>query len=116
MVSFGGNKRVVIQTLERINWTELGDIKVINPKIARANIVEDMSVFMTPNGWDRDKLPEYLPEATTTRVIRTLKYATKSDLLDNSWWMKTSLGKFTIRNAWEEIRQQGWKIKDCDCI
>lgn len=81
------------------NCPRLGAIKVTNTNVVRANIAEDLSFFMQPTGWNRDKLQEYLPEAIVEHVIRMMNYNAKSYLPDNLWWMKTNSGKFTISSA-----------------
>lgn len=72
--------------------------------------------FMQANGWVKDKLQEFLPEAIVEHAIKILRYDEKPYLRNNPWRLKTSLGKFIIRCSWKKIRQRRLEIDDHDCI
>lgn len=87
------------------NWTTLGAL--IN--ITTDGVHEEIEVkeFADENGWNRDKLTQILSHEVVSHIIQNIPCLIETEIIDNSWWMEETNGKFTVKSAWNYIRHRG---------
>ncbi|XP_060202597.1 uncharacterized protein LOC132631015 [Lycium barbarum] len=89
------------------NWTKLRALHYVVPDdFIIDDSVEDVSHFITEEGWNEDLLHHYLPEEIVNHVVKELKVHIEEGQWDKPWWMMISTGKFTVSSAWELLRQR----------
>lgn len=62
--------------------------------------------FTNAQGWDEQKLGEHLPEEYVLFVMTNIPPPKQTNRLDKPFWMLEASGNFSVRSAWNYIRQK----------
>ncbi|XP_060170583.1 uncharacterized protein LOC132601519 [Lycium barbarum] len=84
------------------NWTKLGCLKHIMPL---QDDIAELNVFMTDARWDFQKLQAVFPLDIVNHISSDLGSGERCDEKDNPWWMLTADSKFSVKSAWNTLRQ-----------
>lgn len=71
----------------------------------------DIDIFLNTNVWDCEEIENYISTDILEHVQLHLNHCIHEDMRDKPWWIKTSLGKFIVRNAWDFLRKKEEKFK-----
>lgn len=94
------------------NWTGLGDLYSIVEDNWNWESNEWKVADWASNGeWNVQKIKGTLKEDMVDCIVKHIKSPKSSNGLDKPYWMLDSTGVFTVKTAWEYIRNKGEKIK-----
>ncbi|XP_060190628.1 uncharacterized protein LOC132619879 [Lycium barbarum] len=68
--------------------------------------IDEVEELMTEGQWNYNMLQRLFPNDIVEHIRQELGHIVRSDDKDKSWWMETSSGKFTVKSAWELLRQK----------
>ncbi|KAH0685852.1 hypothetical protein KY284_016405 [Solanum tuberosum] len=88
------------------NWSTLGPLHLLPLESQTCHPMRDIEEFLTTDGWDFENMKNYVPEYVVNHVTLNLCNVKLSGQSDKSWWTKTSTGKFSVKSAWELLRQR----------
>ncbi|KAK4721460.1 hypothetical protein R3W88_011693 [Solanum pinnatisectum] len=86
------------------NWTAMGDLYHILPEAGEEEI--EVRKFTDAQGWEEQKLRDHLPEDYVIFIIKKLPPPKQTSRVDKPVWMPKASGNFSVRSAWEYIRQK----------
>jgi len=66
----------------------------------------DIDVFLKDEGWDFNIMQDHLPNNIIEHVRLNMGYIRLSGEVDKPWWTKSSNGKFTVKSAWDILRNR----------
>ncbi|KAH0691451.1 hypothetical protein KY289_018809 [Solanum tuberosum] len=97
----GGNS-----TIWYDNWSTLGPLHLLPLESQTCHPMRDIEEFLTTDGWDFENMKNYVPEYVVNHVTLNLCNVKLSGQSDKPWWTKTCTGKFSVKSAWELLRQR----------
>ncbi|KAH0679056.1 hypothetical protein KY284_020141 [Solanum tuberosum] len=62
--------------------------------------------FLSEEGWDFEALEENVLEYVVDHIRLNMSHVKLIDQGDKPWWTKTRSGKFTVKSAWDLLRQK----------
>lgn len=77
----------------------------------------EVKEFITEDSsWNVDKLKEYISEELIQHINDTIKPHQYGTERDKAWWMTTSDGKFSVKDAHEVLRKKRRTNEECKLI
>ncbi|XP_075097367.1 uncharacterized protein LOC142174878 [Nicotiana tabacum] len=90
-----------------VNWTRLGALYLNTPDDFYIDeSVNNVTDVMHTGAWDADKLTNILPEEYAAHIIDNIKPPGEHQLLDIPYWCLETGGNFSVKSAWEYLRQR----------
>ncbi|XP_060202349.1 uncharacterized protein LOC132630776 [Lycium barbarum] len=71
-----------------------------------AESVDEVEELMIEGQWNYTKLQDLFPNDIVEHIRQELGHIVRFDGKDKSWWIETSSGKFTVKSAWDLLRQR----------
>ncbi|XP_060210718.1 uncharacterized protein LOC132637681 [Lycium barbarum] len=97
------------------NWSKIGALHDLIPNhYQNEGLGDELEELMSENQWNYAKLQEVLPVDIVNHVRMELAHFMRTNEIDKTWWMFTSSGKFTVKSAWEELRNRKQISTVCD--
>ncbi|XP_059314064.1 uncharacterized protein LOC132064908 [Lycium ferocissimum] len=90
-------------------WTNLGVLYHVLPDDSMKEEIEVQN-FATTEGWNAQVLIQYIPKEYVNHMIENIPPPQVTDELDKSWWLLEKNGKFSVKSAWEYVRQREVKM------
>ncbi|XP_059306203.1 uncharacterized protein LOC132057591 [Lycium ferocissimum] len=87
------------------NWTKLGALYFVVEDHAREEKIE-LKNFIEDRQWSHTKLRVVLPEDIVQHIIQNIKPYLQQVDNDIAWWINTNNGEFTVKSAWDQLRQR----------
>ncbi|XP_060200166.1 uncharacterized protein LOC132628400 [Lycium barbarum] len=87
------------------NWTKLGALYYVIPE---SNMEEEIEVknFLEAGRWNLEKLSEFLPEDIVLHIQEQIPVPNGDKGNDTPWWQLTTNGSFSVKSAWDFMRQR----------
>ncbi|KAG5599868.1 hypothetical protein H5410_031238 [Solanum commersonii] len=87
------------------NWTTQGALYYFSHETSQEEEI-DVKEFADQQDWKVDKLKRWLSEDIVQHILKTIPSPTSDGILDRTWWMLEESRKFTVKSAWEYVRQR----------
>ncbi|KAH0700980.1 hypothetical protein KY284_015195 [Solanum tuberosum] len=97
------------------NWTKLGALYYIEGDNAKEEEIE-VKEFIHNGSWDKHKLLNHISEEITECIIDNVKPELIEGRNDKAWWMLENNGEFSVKAAWEGLRNKKEKRRDFEFI
>lgn len=62
--------------------------------------------FFMKEAGDYDSMYDHLPVHIVEHIRQHMDHIRQSDMGDRPWWINTSTGKFSVKSAWEILRNK----------
>ncbi|XP_060195017.1 uncharacterized protein LOC132624223 [Lycium barbarum] len=87
------------------NWTKLGALYYV---ITESNFDAEVEVkeYVAGDRWNLERLYEVLPEEVVNHIQQHIKVPLELEGDDKAWWQLTKNGLFTVKSAWDYMRQR----------
>uniref|UniRef100_A0A0V0I4G5 Putative ovule protein n=1 Tax=Solanum chacoense TaxID=4108 RepID=A0A0V0I4G5_SOLCH len=97
------------------NWTKQGALYFVEGDTV---IEEELEVkdFVTAGNWDEIKLLTKLSPEMTDYILESIKPPITGNEIDQPWWMGNPQGSFTVKSAWQLMRQKKECRKDFEFL
>ncbi|XP_059290815.1 uncharacterized protein LOC132044343 [Lycium ferocissimum] len=89
------------------NWSKLGALHDFLPHQEQNNeIGDDLEDLIDNSHWNYPKMQDVFSADIVEHVRNELGHFQRSNETSKPWWIHTSSGKFTVKSAWEKLRQR----------
>lgn len=96
------------------NWTKQGALYHIEDTAKEENV--EVKEFSTEEGWDREKLLQNLSQKMIDHIIENVSPPNILFGNDVAWWMANAQGRFTVKLAWQIMRNKHENRRDYELI
>ncbi|XP_059306276.1 uncharacterized protein LOC132057675 [Lycium ferocissimum] len=89
------------------NWTGLGALcQILPPSFNMDRTVVLIKELKSDEGWDEERLREILPGTIVEHIVHSIRPPTGTEH-DKPFWKPDTKGKFSVKTAFQLIRQRG---------